>query len=199
MRQGRLGWFVVLCVVLAGLPGFAGEDEDAQLQARLDIEAFHASLLEAAQIGDQADREALLQQQIPRLFDNQRIAAISLGRTWRSLSAAQRDKFVLLLSDLIVATYADRFDNFSGQRFVTETVQAVKSGVVVQTRLVRASGESVTLDYLLRSGKVFNVVADGVSDLSLRRADYNSIVKNEGYPQLIAHMENKLALARRGQ
>jgi hypothetical protein len=29
-------------------------------------------------------------------------------------------------------------------------------------------------------------------DLSLRRADYNGIVKNEGYPALLAHIEAKI-------
>ena len=41
----------------------------------------------------------------------------------------------------------------------------------------------------LSSGRVFNVVADGVSDLSLRRADYNSIIKREGYDALIQQVE----------
>ena len=36
----------------------------------------------------------------------------------------------------------------------------------------------------------------GVSDLSLRRADYNSIVKKEGYASLLAHLRNKIKQAR---
>ena len=62
---------------------------------------------------------------------------------------------------------------------------------MVKTQLVRANGERVNLDYYFNAGSVFNVVADGVSDLSLRRADYNSIIKQEGYDALIRDIEEK--------
>ena len=48
------------------------------------------------------------------------------------------------------------------------------------------------LDYFFSDGKVFNVAADGVSDLSLRRADYNSVLKSEGFDALMAHLEQQL-------
>ncbi|MFZ8890496.1 MAG: ABC transporter substrate-binding protein, partial [Pseudomonadales bacterium] len=67
---------------------------------------------------------------------------------------------------------------------------------VVYTTLERPGNSSVSLNYFLRDGGIFNVVADGVSDLSLRRADYNSIVKKEGYASLLAHLRNKIKQAR---
>jgi phospholipid transport system substrate-binding protein len=69
---------------------------------------------------------------------------------------------------------------------------------VVRTRLRRDAAADVALDYFLRDDKVFNVVADGVSDLSLRRADYNSIIKSEGYERLLEHIRDKISAARRG-
>ncbi len=160
------------------------------------VERLHAGLLAAMQLDTHSEREAYLQPIIADVFDNRRIAGISLGRTWRDLSAQQRAEFEAKLLDLVVATYADRFDNFNGQQFVTDGVQAVKNNVVVQTRLQRADADDVKLDYVLREGRVFNVVADGVSDLSLRRADYNSIIKQEGYDSLLEHLAEKTAAAR---
>jgi phospholipid transport system substrate-binding protein len=164
--------------------------------ARDNIEGFHATLLSVMTMPLISEREAKLAPQIQTLFDMSRIAAVSLGRTWRTLSETQRSAFTDLLAQLIVTTYADRFDGFSGQQFVTNEAQAVKTGIVIRTQLLRESEAPVALDYYFRNGKVFNVVADGVSDLSLRRADYNSIVKNEGYAQLIMHMESKILQAR---
>ena len=163
------------------------------------VETFHAALLEVMRIREHEQRETVLEPKVVDTFDTRRIAAISLGRTWRTLSEAQQQEFIELLTELIVATYADRFDSYKGQRFVTDAVAPVKSGFVVQTRLLRETGEPVTLDYFLRDDQIFNVVADGVSDLSLRRADYNSIVKQEGYAQLLNHMRDKISLARPGQ
>ena len=185
-------WLVGLVMVVCATGSFADETTLAQE----NIEKFHATLLSVMTIPQVNEREALLQPQILNLFDISRIAAVSLGRTWRTLSEEQRRVFAELLGQLIVATYADRFDGFSGQQFLTNEVQALRTGIVVRTQLLRESEAPVALDYFLRKGKVFNVVADGVSDLSLRRADYNSIVKNEGYAHLLAHMETKIAVAR---
>jgi len=168
----------------------------AQSHAQLKVESFHTTLLAVLRLPQQSAREALLQPQIQTLFDTRSIARISLGRTWRTLDTAQQQAFEGLLAELIVATYASRFDGFNNQRFVTNGVEGVKSGFVVRTRLLRNSGDSVSLDYFLRDGKVFNVVANGVSDLSLRRADYNSIIKNEGYARLVTHIKTKIAEAR---
>ena len=176
--------------------GQAVETESPPFMPSEQVESFHSTLLEVLRLPQQSEREALLRPQILSMFDTRAIARISLGRTWRTLEIEQQQAFQSLLCELIVATYASRFDGFNGQQFVTDGVEGVKSGFVVRTHLLRNTGDSVTLDYFMREGKVFNVVADGVSDLSLRRADYNSIIKNEGYARLITHIKNKIAIAR---
>ena len=173
-------------------------DADAAAAGEV-VAAFHRALVEVLQTSEHSAREALLQPQITAAFDVHRISTISLGRTWRTLSDEQQTAFIELLTTLITATYADRFDSNSGQRFVTDEVEAVKSGFVVRTRLTRINAEDVSLHYFLRGGRIFNVVADGVSDLSLRRADYNSIIKSQGYEALLAHIADKIELARSGQ
>ena len=177
----------VLLVCLS-LPGIA--DDAAAVQA------LHASLVKAMQIDTHAEREALLRPVIQDTFDIERIAGISLGRTWRELESERRQAFQEILMDLVVATYANRFREYNNQRFVTDTVEEVRKNVVVRTRLLRPGDKDVQLDYVLNKGKIFNVIADGVSDLSLRRADYNSIVKQEGYASLLQHLRDKTNAAR---
>lgn len=168
-------------------------------KAQKVVEGFHGVLAEVVGIGGYAEREAYLAEHTAVVFDTSRIAAISLGRTWRTLPEDRRASFIELLTDLITATYADRFDNDSGQTFATDVVAPVKDGFVVRTRLLRPGEEDVSLDYFLRDGKIFNVVADGVSDLSLRRADYNSIIKSEGFDALLEHMRDKILIAQESE
>ncbi len=172
--------------------------QPAATEPQAAVEQLHELLLQAMQTPQQAQRELLLREHVLSLFDVAGIARISVGKTWRRLEQDQQQRFITLLGELIVATYADRFDDFSGQRFVTDEVKAASSGWVVVTRLLRQNDEPVTLDYYLRRNRVFNVVADGVSDLSLRRADYNSIVKQEGFDSLLAHIHAKLEETRGG-
>ena len=179
-------WLLLLVVVLTR-SGW-GADVDAQdVEQRTD--EFHATLIEALQTGEYTARFGVLEPAVGQLFDFPTIARISLGSTWKTLAAAQQDEFVELLRVLVVSTYADRFDEFDDQRFERTETAATRRGWAVKTELVRGNGERVNLDYYYQGDRVFNVVADGVSDLSLRRADYNSIIKQEGYDALIGRVK----------
>ena len=142
-------------------------DESAH-DARAAVDNFHAALLGALQLGEHQQRELALAPRVTALFDVPRIAAVSLGRTWRELDTAQQTEFVSLLTQLIAATYADRFNTDSGQKFVVDDVAAVKQGHVVRTRLVRPTGDDVALDYLLHQARIFNVIADGTIEVPKR-------------------------------
>lgn len=187
-------WLLALSV--CGHAQTSAPVDEKQSEARQRIDDFHAALIQAMRTPDYAARATALQPVIDASFDITRIAGISLGRTWRDLTDTQQTEFVSLLSELVVATYADRFDGYSGQQFVIDEVRAVRTGHVVRTRLVREAEADVTLDYFLRAGRVFNVVADGVSDLSLRRADYSSIIKTEGFAALLTHIQRTIDEAR---
>ncbi|MEQ8692722.1 MAG: ABC transporter substrate-binding protein [Pseudomonadales bacterium] len=156
---------------------------------------FHLQLVAMMKLPDHAARAALIEPVVVDLFDLRRIASVSLGRSWQTLTAPERAEFVQRLTELVVATYADRFDNYAGQRFEHVQTETVRDGTVVRT-VLHTSKATVQLDYFLRDGRVFNVAADGVSDLSLRRADYSSIIKTEGYPALMDHIQRKIQEAR---
>ena len=158
------------------------------------VDALHAVLMQAMKHGGTvAQRIAIIDDQVLALFDFETIARVSVGREWGKMQVADQARLVDLLQRLSVATYADRFDKFEGQRFEREGVQSSKTGSVVKTVIVRSNGERVSLHYYFRAGKIFNVVADGVSDLALRRSDYGSILKREGLPALFKHVEQNVA------
>ena len=180
---------VILGIASAGI--VSGETyEPAGDEDTARVEAFHELLIVVMQTPVRTERENLLADAIPSVFDIERISAISLGRTWRELDEEERKRFTNLLTELIVATYASRFARFDGQRFKVVEVRTASGGNVVRTQL-QTTDRNVSLDYFLRNGRVFNVVADGVSDLSLRRADYNQIIKTEGYEALLLHLEEQ--------
>jgi len=182
------------------MPGTASaQDATAELETvNRKIDDFHALLVEVMQMPSYAERVDTLGPVAPEFFDIATIARITLGRTWRELEKAKKGEFQGLLTALIAATYADRFDSYSGQRFERTESLAGRRGWVVKTQLVRANGERVNLEYYFDAGSVFNVVADGVSDLSLRRADYNSIVKQEGFDALILDLKENIAEMSKG-
>ncbi len=182
---GLIGLFALMTI---GSHARAAEDPGQQ------VDALHDVLVQAMKHGGTiAERIAIVDDQVFALFDFETIARVSVGREWTKMQAADQSRLVDLLRRLSVATYADRFDKFEGQRFERQGVQTSRTGSVVKTVIVRSNGERVSLQYYFRAGKIFNVVADGVSDLALRRADYGSILKREGLPALFKHVEKNVA------
>ena len=185
-----------MCAVVLVLATLAPDASAEQTPSAL-VEDFHAVLIRVmkAEAGFD-DRHADLMNGVAMLFDLPTVARISVGSTWKELSDPQRQEYILVLHDLVAATYADRFVRYNNQTFVTGEVVDGKAGAIVKTNLLRSDGPAVSLDYYFRNGLVFDVVADGVSDLSLRRVDYNSIIKTEGFPSLLQRLRANTAAYR---
>ncbi|MGH8582913.1 MAG: ABC transporter substrate-binding protein [Gammaproteobacteria bacterium] len=137
-------------------------------------------------------------------FDFPRIAEIVLGRNWKDLNPEQRNAFTDLFIKLSTATYAARFDDFDNEVFRHVSDQTLRGNqVLIKTEIVKADGEAVTLDYILqdKGGKwlIVNVIADGVSDLSLKRADYTAVLKGQGFDALVVKLKQKIAVYEAGE
>ena len=178
--------------------GLASAVDD--VEAKAVVEKLHESLLSAmhggAQLGFKG-REELLAPVIDSSFDFDSICRIVTGRYWKAASDAQKARFTSVFKKLSVATYASNFSSFSGEKFQTESSEADHAALIIRTTLRTSDGEPVPLNYLLRQAngqwRIMNVVAQGVSDLSLKRADYTAVIKTEGFDSLINRLEKKIA------
>lgn len=184
-------------LLLVLLPGAARAAEDPAAP----VERLHAALLDVMQHADALGfegRRERLDPVIRSVFDLPFISRIALGRHWGELSEDQRARMLDAFTRYTVSTYASRFDGWSGQAFHTLGTQSLDSDrAVVRTELRAGDGEPTQLDYMLqrdgRQWRIVNVIADGVSDLALKRAEYSSIIRREGFDALIAKIEEKTA------
>ena len=172
------------------------KDQVAGVEAARSLDDFHQLLLDVMKSVNGSEKEQLLRPRVVDFFDVATISRISLGRTWKKLTIEQQLLFVEVLSELIAVTYADRFRSYDGQRFSIDESEIVKKGVIIKTTIFKGDTELAKLNYYFRDGRVFNVVANGISDLSLRRAEYGSIIKEEGYDVLLEQIQNKILKTR---
>jgi len=99
----------------------------------------------------------------------------------------------------ISAVYADRFDSYSGQQLEVTGHQPSGSGVIVKTRIVKASGEAVGIEYLMRrydeTWRITDVYLDGsVSQLATQRSEFGAILRRDGFDGLLATLNRKVSL-----
>ena len=126
-------------------------------------------------------------------FDLAIMARVSLGAGWRGLETDRRNRLRDLLHQLTAATYADRFARYKGQTFRTqESRQHSGSQVIVRTMLERVGDDPVSLDYHVGPGGIYNIIANGVSDLSLRRTQYASVFRRDGIEVLLNRIEQQI-------
>jgi len=173
-------------------------EADASPEAVVD--RLHQTLLDIMRGGERLGFDGRYETVGPvleRTFDFGTISRIVTGRYWREASEADRIEFVKTFTRLSAATYADRFSDYNGESFRVDGVEQSRSGKVVKTHIVKGSGETVPLDYVLHETdaggwRIINVVADGVSDLSLKRADYTSVIREAGFESLIRRLDDKI-------
>ncbi|MCE5393299.1 MAG: ABC transporter substrate-binding protein [Acidithiobacillus sp.] len=200
----------LLALVFGLVPSTTWAVTDAKLAAETDagvnrspdaaIQALDNALLASMKAGAQAGyagRYKIIAPVLDQVFNFARIAELTLGSEWQKLTAAERQEFVHTFRDYTAATYAARFDSFSGEKFAITDTQSLQPMVkAVFTTFTEKSGKIHRFDYLLQlnGGKwqVINVVADGVSDLSLKRAEYTDTIRKKGFPALIAHLQNQI-------
>lgn len=123
------------------------------------------------------------------------IAEFALRRHWGELSESQRRQFVAAFTRLSVMTYAARFASVSAETFRPAVAGEVDAAgrVQVSTAVARAGQADVTLEYLLQHDttgwRIVNIVADGVSDLALKRAEYQRVFAAGALEGLLAELD----------
>ena len=176
----------------------AGAAEDLNA-GKAVVENLHATLLQVMIEADTlgfSGRKEKLEPVLAECFDFTTIARIVTGKQWQEIDSLERENFVTLFARLSLATYASNFDGFSGESFETLAIEQRRGNLLVKTAIVKADGNRVTLNYLLRDNdgvwRIVNVIADGVSDLSLKRAEYTAVIKSEGFNSLLTKLNGKI-------
>jgi phospholipid transport system substrate-binding protein len=163
------------------------------------VQGLYDALLNTMKNGrilGQSGRFAQLEPVIRRSFDIAAMARLSVGPSWGGLSEARRQQMTESFGHYISAIYADRFDSYAGQKLEVTGEQPAASGVMVKSQIIKANGEPVKIDYMMRrSGDnwlISDIYLDGaISEVATRRSEFAAILKTEGIDGLIAALNRK--------
>ncbi|MEM7467991.1 MAG: ABC transporter substrate-binding protein [Pseudomonadota bacterium] len=172
----------------------------AEKEAAVDtVEKLHSTLVEVMQQASALGFQGRVEKLHPVLdetFDFATISRIVTGQHWKTLDDEKRASFVDIFRRLSAATYASNFSGFSGEQFKTISVDEKRGRFVVRTMIVKQDGEEISLDYVVTNNdgvlQIVNVIAQGVSDLSLKRADYTAVLDSEGFDGLLGRLDQKI-------
>jgi len=197
-RRHALRATAALLIALALPAGVAAVDVDP---AVAPIRAFYDALLAAMKQADQLGvrgRYDKLAPVIRSTFDLPAMTRIAVGPEWTTIPPEQQAALTDHFSRMTIATYANRFDGWSGQSFeVDPEVLPRNNGRIVRTKLNRPKEEPVTLNYLMRgtgdSWKIVDIYLSGtISELATQRSEFGAILKSGGPAALIESLRQQI-------
>jgi len=206
MLFSRRHLLILPLTILDARHATAAADSDAAPAAL--IERLYATLLavmkEAKKLSFD-ERYSRLAPAIEQGFDLGLMARIAVGPGWAGLTADQQRRLSAAFARYTISNYANRFNDYGGERFeVSPKAAANPNGVVVDSRLVKSNGETVNLNYLLRqdaagSWKIIDVYLSGtVSELATRRSEFSAVLQRGGADALVQMIEQRSAALRAG-
>lgn len=185
IRSSALG----LCVVLA----FGLLAVQTATAAQTDPGAFvkdlgdKAILLLTGKDISAAEREERFRDLLRQGFDVRRIGLFVLGRYARGASPKEIEEYNKLFEDLIVATYAARFAEYSGQQFIIKRVakpQTHGDAIVMSEIQPTDGGPAIRVDWQVHEEaggpKIVDVRVEGVSMSVTQREEFTAVIRKNG-------------------
>ena len=133
---------LVSCLALAPL---AARAQDASADpAVAPIRAFYDTLLAAMKDADKLGVRGRYDKLAPAIrstFDLAAMTRIAVGADWSAIAPEQQNALTEAFARMTIATYASRFDGYSGERFEVDGASEPRNtGRLVKSRLVPSNG-----------------------------------------------------------
>jgi phospholipid transport system substrate-binding protein len=148
------------------------------------------------------ERRAQIQQVLSHRFAYEVMAQRSLGRHWNDLTPAQQQAFIPLFSSLLAQVHTQRIEKYGGKQksivFKDESLHA-DGTASVHIVIVDPRDPTVNEDVEYRLQKhqdvwmVYDLLIDGSSIITHFRTQFDQIIRQESYAELVRRLEQSPA------
>ena len=198
--ERHLGPSIACAVVIISTVLFSAMPLRAQSSAAVaHIQSYYQQLMPTIQQAGRLsvrERDKRFTPAITSAFDLATMTRLAVGPAWASFSSGQQAAVRDAFARFIIADYASQVSNYSGESFVVDpqsTPETRGGGEIVKTKLLQPGGRTVSINYLVRGGKVIDVYLNGtISDLATRRDEFASIIASSGADGLIKRLNERI-------
>jgi len=189
---------IVLILLFIGMavPAVAGEPTEKIRQTTDKILSILGN--EALRDPSRAkERRRLIRSAIDERFDWEEMARRSLATHWAKRTPEEKKEFVRLFSDLLERAYMSKIEEYSGEKVRYEGEVIDGEYAVVKVNIASKKGKDIPVEYRLKKERndwfVYDVSIEGVSLVNNYRTQFNSIILESTYENLVKKMKEKLA------
>jgi phospholipid transport system substrate-binding protein len=200
VKSAKLTPKVLAVTAMLALAGWSSHGMAATAgSAGTTVQNLYSSLLATMKSGavlGGSGRYTQIAPVIRRSFDLPFMARLAFGAGWSGLTPAQQQQITESYGRYMSAVYADRFDSYHGQKLDVTGQRQDPYGVVVTSKIIKADGDPVEVDYLMRqeggSWLIGDIYLDGtISEVATHRSEFADILQRQGYDGLIAALDRK--------
>lgn len=133
---------------------------------------------------------------LKRRFDFEGIARRAIGPGWRSFTPEQRQQTIDLLSELVLRSYADRFDPKARPQIQYGKPIELSAHRMEMPTTISYEGQTYSVSYRIElhgdAWLVYDVIIEGVSMVSNYRSQFDELVQRGGPEGLLRTLQAKL-------
>lgn len=194
MRRLVIPLLSIALALVAGRAAHAGAPTD---QLKAGVDRVLAILQDAAlkQPGKAEERRQKIRAVANEVFDWQEIGKRALARHWQGRSPQEREEFSKLFADLLERSYVGKIETYSGEKILYGEEAVDGEQATVRTKLVTKAGTQIPIDYKMLKvadrWRVYDVLVENVSLIANYRSQFNRIIQQSGYADLIQRLKTK--------
>ncbi|MDO8811073.1 MAG: ABC transporter substrate-binding protein [Gallionella sp.] len=149
------------------------------------------------QAGNQKKILALVDAKVLPHFDFTRMTQLSVGKSWRSATPAQKQALVTEYRNMLVRTYTRAFTVYRDQTIDVKPfkIAADATEATVKTSIIKPGAQPIPVNYEMAKTvdgwKVFDLTIEGVSLVTSYRGTFNSEIQEKGIDGLIKTLSDK--------
>jgi len=150
-----------------------------------------------------SERDRVLGKQLRKYFDFEELARLTLSNHWSNLNTTQRQRFINTFVQLIERSFLNKTrEIIAGYKVVYEDQKIEKSRAQVNSA-IKKQDVDVKVAYELKrvsakaaqiesTWKIYNVVYDNFDLLGNYKSQFNRIISQKSFNELMRTMENRL-------
>jgi phospholipid transport system substrate-binding protein len=141
------------------------------------------------------ERREQLKQILFARFDFTEMAKRSLGANWRRRTAKEQEEFVRLFTDLLERAYSDTIESYTDEKIVYVGERLDGDFADVNSKIFTTKGEEFSLNYRAHfvggEWRVYDVVVENISMVNNYRSQFNRVISNASYEELVRRLKDK--------
>jgi phospholipid transport system substrate-binding protein len=195
MRRALMNMTAALLVCLTAVTAAQAITPTETVKSRVE-QALQGLSQTAGATPESAERRRVeIRRAADSLFDFSEMSRRALGRHWADRTAAERDEFVRLFTDLIARSYIGKIDRYAGEAIAYTGERVDGDEASVRSQVVTAKGSQIPVEYRLHrvneSWSAYDVLIENVSLVGTYRSQFDRIIKAESFADLLRRLREK--------